>query len=1221
MCAALAPLLPRREDIMNGSHVAAAAPPRPAAGWPGLVTISVAALVSIAFFVNTALPYLLLNQQAMARYGERRWGVLIHVAGGAVALLTGPAQLWLGVTRRAMWLHRWLGLTYVSSVGIGSIGAFYLVAHTTLGWVFGAGITGLGIAWVITTTMAVAAIRRGLIEQHQDWMIRSYVVTFAFVTFRVLWSILAAAQIGTPREQLGAASWFCWALPLLLTEVVLQGRRIFDRRHLSAAAMVAIALTASAPALAQARLTGADLDGLVTDESGGILAEVVVTVSNTETDVARTIETDAQGRFRAPALPPGNYRLRIDRQGFASQTQDIVLQLGQSASLELTMRLATFEEGITVAANSPVLEIGHTAVSTVVRQEQVDNLPINGRNFLSFSVMTPGVTTDRTPQQGATATSGLSFTGQRARSNNVMVDGFDNNDPALGAVRATFSQEAVREFQVLTSSYSAEFGKAAGGVVNIVTRSGTNDIRGTAFAYYRDEVLNARDHFERFDPFGNPIEREKAPFGQVQWGGVLGGPIRKGRTFFFGSFERLAIDANNFVNIDPHAADVLRANGFPVELGNVPYATGTIDVLGKIDHQFSPGSALAIRASANDTRNENIEPFGGLVARSRGGVLIRDDLSLAASHTHVLQRWLNELRVQFARQDFLVQSLDPNCGGACVGDGDGGPTLELPGVASVGRQRFTPQERTNTRYQLVETLSIPVGAHSFKAGVEANYLDNRIASVPLHFGGRYIFAALPANPALSLSQPITAVQALERGLPAAYIQGYGNPRISFGQSDVSVFVQDDWRMGRFVIKPGLRYQKQFWLDAPYDVSNVGGSRLQYEIRQRGSLAPRLAAAYDPAGDGRTSIHAAYGRYDDYQILASVVTGQIVNGSSGVRTLALRLPASIAAWNAPGHRLAEPASAFPSVEISTTPDLKVPYAMHTAVGIDRAIGADASLSANFIRVRGRHQLAAIDYNPIVPSLGPGRRPNDVGGRAGTSASVLQYTPYGESWYRGLTLSLNQRFSGRHQLLVSYTLSEAEDTSTDFQSAFLPEANGFGRDPANPTGLPIGFDPARERGPSINDQRHRLLVSGFYQFPLGFRAAAIATAASGRPFTPLAGADLNGDGDGGSFPTDRARRSPPDPATSVGRDSETMPAQLIVDLRLSKRFAVRSRAAIEVIGEAFNLFNRSNFSEVNNIFGSGAFPAEPARDAQGRVTYGQFEQALPPRQIQLALRFTF
>ena len=698
--------------------------------------------------------------------------------------------------------------------------------------------------------------------------------------------------------------------------------------------------------------------------------------------------------------------------------------------------------------------------------------------------------------------------------------------------------------------------------------------------------------------------------------------MRRARTFFFGSFERLAIEANNFVTIDPHAATMLRASGFPVELGHTPYEIRTTDVLGKVDHLFAPASTLVIRANVADTTNENIEPFGGLVARSRGAAMRRDDVSVAASHTHVLGRLVNEARVQFAGQDFAVQSLDPTCDGSCDTDDEGGPTLELPGVASVGRQRFTPQLRKNARYQVTETVSLAAGPHALKAGIDLNYFDNRLAAVPLHFGGRFIFAALPANPALGLSEPISALQALERGLPAAYVQGYGSPRYSSGHGDVSVFLQDDWRFGKkLVIKPGVRYQRQFWPDAAYDVSTVGGDRLQYAIRQGGSLAPRIAAAYDPTGEGRTSIHAAYGRYDDYQILASVVTGQIIDGSTGVRTLALRLPASRAAWNSPGRRLPEPVIPFPSVEISTTPDLKVPYAMHAAVGLDRAIGQNTSVAANVIDVRGRYQLGTIDYTPILPSLGPGRRPNDVGGRAGTSASVLQYTPFGESWYRGLTISVSRRFSASHQLLASYTLSKAEDTSTDFQTAFLPENNGTGRNPTNPAGLPLGFDPARERGPATHDQRHRLVVSGLYRFPLGLQMAAVVTAASGRPFTPLAGADVNGDGDGGAFPPDRARRNPADPGSSVGRNSETMAAQATVDLRVSKRFAIRGGTAVEMLAEAFNLFNRANFTEVNAIFGRGAYPDEPQRDAQGRVTYGRYEQTQPPRQVQLAVRFTF
>jgi hypothetical protein len=272
------------------------------------------------------------------------------------------------------------------------------------------------------------------------------------------------------------------------------------------------------------------------------------------------------------------------------------------------------------------------------------------------------------------------------------------------------------------------------------------------------------------------------------------------------------------------------------------------------------------------------------------------------------------------------------------------------------------------------------------------------------------------------------------------------------------------------------------------------------------------------------------------------------------------------------------------------------------------------------VRGKHQLGSIDYNPILPVLGPGRRPNDVGGRAGTSSTVLQYTSFGESWYRGLTVSLSKRFSRNYQVLASYTLSKAEDLTTDFQSIF-PQDMGRGRNPNDRTGLPVGFDPLAEKGPASHDQRHRFVLSGLYRFPHDFQVSTIVTAASGRPYTALAGADLNGDGNGGGTPFDRARRDPADPGSSVGRNAETMAGQLNVDLRLSKRFSLGKGAAIEAIAEAFNLFDRTNFSEINNVFGRGAFPGQPQTDAQGRVTYGLYEQALPPRQVQLALKVSF
>ena len=245
---------------------------------------------------------------------------------------------------------------------------------------------------------------------------------------------------------------------------------------------------------AQGRLTAADIEGTVQDQTGAVVPGVTVTATNVATNQSRTAVTDKGGRYYIGALQPGIYAISAELSGFAPQNRkDVRLMIGQLADLNFTMR-AGVTDAVTVSARAPVVDTTETSVSTVIGQEQIDSLPTNGRNFLSFSVITPGVTTDRTPQQGASATSGLTFGGQRARSNNIMVDGVDNNDPVVGAVRATFSQEAIQEFQMLTNSYSAEFGKASGGVVNIITRSGTNESRGDAFEFFRNKSLNAKSH-------------------------------------------------------------------------------------------------------------------------------------------------------------------------------------------------------------------------------------------------------------------------------------------------------------------------------------------------------------------------------------------------------------------------------------------------------------------------------------------------------------------------------------------------------------------------------------------------------------------------------------------------------------------------------------------------------------------------------------------------------
>jgi len=282
---------------------------------------------------------------------------------------------------------------------------------------------------------------------------------------------------------------------------------------------------------------------------------------------------------------------------------------------------------------------------------------------------------------------------------------------------------------------------------------------------------------------------------------------------------------------------------------------------------------------------------------------------------------------------------------------------EIVGVASVGRQRFTPQPRKNVRYQLKDTVSFFSGTHSTKFGFDVNEVRTDFTALPLHFGGRYIFAALPAIPQLGITQPLSALRAFALGLPAAYVQGYGQTGASYNDPDYSLFAQDDWNISsKLIVKAGLRYQRQIMYNIPYTVSMPCGGTYTYKIPQdKNNLGPRLSITYDPKGDGRSSLHAAWGIFYDNNILAAAQIGDGINGAAdGVRTLVLRFPNSIAAWKAPGYKLPEPLTPYPSLVISPDPGFKTGSAQQAAVGYDRAIGQTVSVSADLLWVHGKNQ---------------------------------------------------------------------------------------------------------------------------------------------------------------------------------------------------------------------------------------------------------------------------
>ena len=990
-------------------------------------------------------------------------------------------------------------------------------------------------------------------------------------------------------------------------------------RRLASIIILAVATLSgdAMPALTQDRATAADLSGVVFDQSNAVVPGTVVAVTNTATGVERKAVSNGAGRYAIPALPPGTYTIKAALAGFATVVKDdVVLTLGQNAQLDFTLAVGGTSESVTVTGASTPVDAHRTAVATVVSQGQIDSLPTNGRNFMSFSVITPGVNTDRTPQQGASATSGLTFAGQRARSNNITVDGLDNNDITTGSVRAAFSQEAVQEFQVLANSYSAEFGKASGGIVNIVTRSGANAVRGNIFTYYRHDALNAREHFEMYNPAGDTMDQGKAPYSQYQSGGTVGGPIRRNRSFFFFSAERLRVRANNFVNIDDTTpvivsgrnygtvVDILRRDGFPVEIGHVPYRVESDQALAKVDAVTS-NHHVTFRLNWGDLLDENVEPWGGQVARSAGAYLDSRDLMGAASITSILSpRSVNELRLQVAYRDQNVVSLDPTCTGTCDQDDEGGPALVV-GAIRVGRQFLTPQPRENIRYQVVDTVSHDAGPHHLKAGLDFSYINMPSVALPMTFGGSYRFQPLP-------NLNWTANQLLALGLPAAYSQGYGNPSSAGAYSDVSMFAEDDWRAADdLTVKLGVRYQNQYW---PGMTERVAGLPPYGWPTDNNNVAPRLGASWNLRGDGKTSLHASYGVFYENHVTAIWGLPVLISGTpEHVRQRTVIFPNAVTGWQTPGRRLPEPMGSYPSLVFTIDPGLKTPYAHHASIGLERTFADGFAMSATFAYVRGFHQVGLIDYNPVIGRAPDGRpiRPLD-GGVPGSSATVNQLTSWGESWYRGLMVSVGKRFGGRSQFLASYTLSKAEDTTTDY--AFSgPQNVGFGRDPANPDGLPLGFEPDLERGPSLQDQRHRLVLSGVYAVGWGVTVSGIVTVGSGRPFNIIAGADLNRDGD--TVSSDRPWTNPADPATAIGRNTGLLLGTSSVDLRVAKRLAVGGRARLDVMVEMFNVLNHTNYTQVDAVFGTGAYPDSPL------PTFGQYTKAAPPFQAQLVVKLSF
>ena len=468
---------------------------------------------------------------------------------------------------------------------------------------------------------------------------------------------------------------------------------------------------------AQEAVNYASVSGRVTDVTGAALSATDVVVRQIDTNVRTTATTGSDGRFRFPYLRVGAYEIAVRKSGFADSTRNLTLTAGSAFELPITLSLQTLVADVAVTTEAPLLETARSQIAATLTRAEIANLPLNGRNTLDIALFAPGVSPTNVggsgqlfPETSAVPGVGLSINSQRNFSNNYLVDGLSANDDAAGLSGLSLSVDAVDEMQVVTMGGQAELGRALGGVISIVTKSGTNRLSGDAYLYVRDDSLNAR----------NALSGTKLPMDQAQFGFSTGGPAVRDRTFYFVNVERRHLDQTGLTTISPANVAVINqrltdvAYGGPlVATGEYPQPVRATYLTGKVDHHLSGNGHLSVRYSLYDVNAENSRGAGALNAPSASAGLDSADHAVAIGHVRTLTpATVLETRGQFAYADLQAPPTDPF-----------GPAVNIQGVAGFGRLTGNPTGRVNRMFQVVANLSHQRGAHAFRTGVDVIHND------------------------------------------------------------------------------------------------------------------------------------------------------------------------------------------------------------------------------------------------------------------------------------------------------------------------------------------------------------------------------------------------------------------------------------------------------------------------------------------------------------------
>ncbi|MGH9387622.1 MAG: TonB-dependent receptor [Vicinamibacterales bacterium] len=959
------------------------------------------------------------------------------------------------------------------------------------------------------------------------------------------------------------------------------------------------------PGRASAQQGTAEVRGRVLDAQGGVLPGVTVVVTNQATGIYREVVSTADGSYFVTGILPGTYQISAEITGFKKSSQrDVILSIGKTMTVDLKLEVGGVEETVTVSGESPIIDLTSQEIGGNITKDEISELPSANRNYIEFVGLLPGVVPiSSTTSFGADA---LNVNGQSAASNNFAVDGGNNNDDYLGqgfGSQARTALESVQEFQVLTNQFEAQFGQATGGIVNAITKQGTNRVGGSLFGYFTDSTITAPDFFVKRGNLTKPDTSKQ------QWGGTVGGPIIRDRAHYFLSVERITVDEGR--------------TGFyptrPERNYSIAQHTAVWNTLVRFDNQLSPSQTWAVRW-LRDVSPQNPQVIGNVTLDALREEKDYDDTVVGTLSSLLGNTRFNTLRFAWTRE--YIDRSNPAFFDNGRHQEQLQPTLRFP--AFDDQQSAATQLRINNNWALEDTFAwfIPGrrGDHDVKMGVQLAYVNHRFDEQSSANG---VFSFRTDRP-FNVSDFSTYPERLTIRVPAPDTTGMQS-------KTMGLFVQDKWKMnGRLSLNLGLRYDLEV-LPITGPLQPLFDDVTDFPV-DKNNIAPRTGFVYDVSGNGRRVIRGGWGMFYDRTHLTLVDEYNRQGVYSG-SFLALFPASQIDAGPSAGVRPTDPLLANGPVLNRTllnqlvppgtfarntgivwldTPDRKIPYVHTASLGYEHQIGPVMSMSADYIHTFGRDQFIWNNLNPalrvnttrtgalvrtdlqnLAQRLGISPFSNDVRVRRNIAATE----------YDALNVQLDKRFSGFWGARVSYTLSSARGNTSGFT-----DGNNF--QVLDQLNLDLN------EGPTDFDRRHNFVLSWRTIVPRtgGLQITGVFRALSGLPFT-IHDTNVDGDRNGVGFdPLPAGEYSGTGPGAITvksegGRNGAYGPGFAQLDMRIGYRRRIGART-LDLFAEIFNVADRANFLNPSGDHRLATFLAP------NELRGGGF-----PRQLQVGARLGF